>query len=160
MIAMNKSTLVDQILAELEARWNKLAAAARDAHAGATDSENKAENKYDTRGLESSYLAAGQAEQAEELALAIHTVQALAVRNFGAGEAVGLSALVTVEFPGETENYLMVPAGGGVEVVVEGMAITTLAPQSPMARALAGRRAGESIRLGPTAPEARIRSVR
>jgi len=67
----SKSALLERIRAELRARFERLAAAAREAHAAATDPGSKAESKYDTRNLEASYLATGQARQVEELAAAI-----------------------------------------------------------------------------------------
>ena len=45
--------------------------AAKASHAEATAEENRAENKYDTRGLEASYLATGQANKVLELEAAI-----------------------------------------------------------------------------------------
>lgn len=56
-----KSELLELIRAELRARLDRLAKAAMDAHAAATDPGSKAESKYDTRSLEESYLATGQA---------------------------------------------------------------------------------------------------
>ena len=63
-----KDRLLDAIRAELRARFDRLTRAAKDAHAAATDPGSKAESKYDTRSLEASYLAAGQARQLEDLA--------------------------------------------------------------------------------------------
>ncbi|CAN5443150.1 hypothetical protein BH23VER1_BH23VER1_35010 [soil metagenome] len=157
---MDKAKLIKKIVASLEGRWKKLAKAANEAREGATDSENKSESKYDTRGLEASYLAAGQAEQAAELADAIGAVQALPVRDFAADDPIALSALVAVKFPGETFHYLMVPAAGGVEVEIDGTVITTLAPQSPMAKALLGKREGEPVTLAPSAPQGQVGRVR
>ena len=54
------------------------ARSARAAHAEATDEQSKAENKYDTRGLEASYLAHGQSRQAAETAEALEQFAALA----------------------------------------------------------------------------------
>ena len=56
-----KSTLLEKIRMELKASLEGLTKAALDAHAAATDPGSKAESKYDTRSLEASYLAAGQA---------------------------------------------------------------------------------------------------
>ena len=44
----------------------------------ATDEQSKAENKYDTRGLEASYLARGQSRQARETEAALEQFAALA----------------------------------------------------------------------------------
>ena len=59
----NKALLHQKILARLAADQELLLQSARAAHAEATDEQNKAENKYDTRALEASYLAQGQANR-------------------------------------------------------------------------------------------------
>ena len=63
-----KSELIALVCVELRSRLERLARAARAAHAAATDPGSKAESKYDTRSLEESYLATGQARQVQELA--------------------------------------------------------------------------------------------
>ena len=64
---LNKRIIVDKIIATLAAELEGYARSARAALEGATDEQNKAENKYDTRGLEASYLARGQSAQATEV---------------------------------------------------------------------------------------------
>ena len=87
---MNKEALIKKIVArlreELEAYFN----AARTAHEEATHEQSKAENKYDTRGLEASYLAHGQSRQAAELEAAIATFEQMDGRLFGKKEAIGI----------------------------------------------------------------------
>ena len=60
---MNKRELVNQIIQQLTGEVEVLFKAARAAHAEATHEQSKAEDKYDTRGLEASYLARGQSRQ-------------------------------------------------------------------------------------------------
>ena len=64
---MDKAALRRAILAQLEAELATLTTAAHDAHAEATDEENRAEDKYDMRSQSAAYLAAGQAKLATEL---------------------------------------------------------------------------------------------
>ncbi len=56
-----KSDLVELICGELSATLERLTKAAQAAHEAATDPGSKAESMYDTRSLEESYLATGQA---------------------------------------------------------------------------------------------------
>jgi hypothetical protein len=65
---VNKQFLIQKVLAALAAELSGYERSARAAHAEATDEQSKAENKYDTRGLEASYLARGQSRQAAEVA--------------------------------------------------------------------------------------------
>ena len=68
---MKKSALLRKIIEHLTKDLAVYHKAARAAHAEATHEQSKAENKYDTRGLEASYLARGQSRQAAEIVQAI-----------------------------------------------------------------------------------------
>ena len=94
---MDKAALRRAILAQLEAELATLTAAAHDAHAEATDEENRAEDKYDMRSQSAAYLAAGQAKLATELGAAIGAYQSLALPAFGPEDAIATGALVTLE---------------------------------------------------------------
>ena len=84
----------------------------------ATDREHKAQNKYDTFGLEASYLARGQAQRVEDLTEALARLRAMPLRAFGDGEGIQSSALVEVEnAEGERDLLFLVGAGGGEEVM-------------------------------------------
>jgi len=78
---VNKRELVDKVVEQLTAEVEGLFKAARAAHAEATHEQSKAEDKYDTRGLEASYLTRGQSRQAAEIGQAIAEFQALPLRN-------------------------------------------------------------------------------
>ena len=94
---MKKPALLKAIIARLDAELALSLHAARIAAAGATDEQNKAENKYDTRGLELSYLAAGQGRQIAETEATIGQLRTLALRDFGPLDPIDLSAVITLE---------------------------------------------------------------
>jgi hypothetical protein len=144
-----KDRLLDAIRAELRARFDRLTRAAKDAHAAATDPGSKAESKYDTRSLEASYLAAGQARQLEELARDMALFDSVSLPAFAIDDAVDAGALVEVELRGESAWFLLAPAAGGLEVVHDGIAITLLTPESALYRNLLGLRIGDSREQPP-----------
>ncbi len=150
-----KLHLLQQIRGELRSRLERLSKAAYEAHAAATDPGSKAEGKYDTRSLEASYLAAGQARQVDELAESVRIFETLALPDFEADEEIDAGALVKVELAGESSFYLLVPASGGLVIEHEGMEITLLTPASALYRNLLGMRAGESLE----APKLRVTEV-
>jgi transcription elongation GreA/GreB family factor len=158
---MPKRALLDAIIAQLEAELAALTQAALATHAEATDEENKAEDKYDTRGLEASYLAHGQSKAAEEAATAVAQFRALPLRDFTAADAVGLGALVTLETGGKRSRYFIGPRAGGTEITHEGLTILVITPSSPLGRQLVGRRPGDSLTLdlGGRKSPARLTSV-
>ena len=140
---MNKSKLLEQIVAVLGEAFAVLERAARTSHAEATHESSKAENKYDTRGLEAAYLAGGQARQAKEILDSIELYRSLPIRRFAPGEAVDLTALVELEVDGSRSTYFIGPRHGGLEVVCQRKEITVITPQSPLGRELMGKKAGE-----------------
>lgn len=158
---MNKRALVRKIIAQLDAELEGYAKSARAAHAEATDPQSKAENKYDTRGLEASYLAHGQSRQAMETAQARQQFGELELREFGPEEPIDLSALTELEGNGESTLYFIGPSAGGTEISHERKTVVVITHQSPLGRQLIGRKAGErlQITMGGSRRDLRIVSV-
>ena len=144
---MNKRALIKKIIGRLTDELEVYFRAARDSRAEATHEQNKAENKYDTRGLEASYLARGQSRQAAEIQGAIASFEKLDARKFGAGEAIDVGAIVEVAFDGETTAYFIGPGAGGTEVLHEKREVTVITPQSPLGGQLVGRKQGDVLKL-------------
>ncbi len=140
-----KDRLLDAIRAELRARFDRLTRAAKDAHAAATDPGSKAESKYDTRSLEASYLAAGQARQLEDLARDLGLFDAVTLPDFAIDDPVDAGALVEAELHGESTWFLLAPAAGGLEIVHDGLEITLLTPESALYQKLLGLRVGDQL---------------
>ncbi|MGD9419374.1 MAG: transcription elongation factor GreAB [Verrucomicrobiota bacterium JB025] len=140
-----KQALIEIIRAELGSRLKVVSKAAMEAHAAATDPDSKAEGKYDTRSLEASYLASGQARQVEEMTAAARVFDVLELAEFGMEDAVDAGALVEVDLGGESEWFLLAPASGGLVVEFEGREVTLLTPESPLYRRLVGLRVGEMV---------------
>ncbi len=142
---MNKETVRQLIVAQLdEARQNqeRAAALARDE---ATHEESRPESKYDTHSQEAAYLAEGQARLASELAAARTALAALPLPDFDGTTPIALGALVELEQPSGSAWYFVGPAAGGTSVAVEGREILVVTPQSPLGRQLMGATVGASI---------------
>jgi len=158
---VNKTALVKKIVAQLAAELELYAKAARAAHAEATHKQSKAENKYDTRGLEASYLARGQSRQAAETAQALKQLESMQLRPFGSGDPIDLGAVVEIERTGERSLYFIGPRAGGTEVRHEKKEVLVVTPQSPLGQQLVGKKQGDRIRVevGGARDECRIISV-
>jgi len=144
---MNKRALIQKITAQLVRELEIYFRAAQFSRAEATHESNKAENKYDTRGLEASYLARGQSQQAAELEAAIAEYQKLGVKKFAAGDAINLGALIELEMAGEKNFYFLGPRAGGTEVIHDRKEILVITPQSPLGEQLMGKQAGDQPQL-------------
>ncbi len=159
---MNKSALFRKLIQQLADDVERLTQAAQATHEQATDAENKAEDKYDTRGLEASYLAHGQSKAAEEAAHALAQFRALPDRELTPGEPVALGALVAMENAGQSTYYFIGPRAGGTEILHEGQTVMVVTPASPLGHQLMGRREGDQLTLvlGGRKTSARLALVR
>jgi transcription elongation GreA/GreB family factor len=158
---MNKRALIRKIIARLMDELEVYFRAANASRAEATHEQNKAEDKYDTRGLEASYLARGQSRQAAEIESAIAEFEKLAARQLTDGEAIDIGAFVELEHGGENSFYFIGPRAGGTEVVHEKKEILVITPQSPLGEQLMGRKQGDQPQLnfGGKAQPSRIVTV-
>src|SRR3954467_2892209 len=109
---MDKQALVNEIITQLTKNLGVLEKAARASHAEATHESSKAENKYDTRGLEAAYLAGGQARQAKDLMDSLKIYGALTLKDFARAEPIDLTALVELESDGTRSTYFIGPKNG------------------------------------------------
>lgn len=139
MTTINKQQLIEQILTDLTERFEALMQAAKATYNGAIHEESKAEDKYDTRGLEASYLAGAQAERAVEMEAAISFYRSLNARDFGEEDPIALTALVEVEADGKEALYFIGPEGGGIKLQIEGKNIVVITPKSPLGSRLIGK---------------------
>ena len=110
---MNKRALIKKIVARLTDELEVYFRVAQASRAEATHEQSKAENKYDTRGLEASYLARGQSRQAVEIQAAIAAFEKLDARRFGADEPIDVGAFVELELNSEKTAYFIGPRAGG-----------------------------------------------
>ena len=144
---MNKRALTKKIIAALADELEIYFKAALASRAEATHEQSRAESKYDTRGLEASYLAHGQSRQAAEIESAIAAFGKLAARSFQPGEPAGLGAFVELEHAGERMFYFIGPKAGGTEIAHDKKAVLIITPQSPLGEQLCGKKVGDVLQL-------------
>lgn len=156
---ISKSAIVQQVLVQLGAQLDTLANAARTMHADASDEQNIAEDKYDTRGLETAYLASSHARLATETEQALATYQALKLQEFSKESPIDVTALVELDSKGKRSFYFLGPCSGGLEIQHKGQEILVITPQSPLGQLLCGKHAGERVKLQTTGPAQEFRVV-
>jgi len=146
---MYKQALLENIITSLTTDLAVLTEAARTAHAAATHTECLPDNKYDTTGLEASYIAQGQANRAQEIRLALEHYRKLALRPFDATTPIRLSAVVTIEDDdGNCRQVFLGPEAGGLKLTVDEKEVVVITPESPLGRALLGKICGDEIQIG------------
>ncbi|MBC3498010.1 GreA/GreB family elongation factor [Pseudomonas sp. SWRI100] len=146
---MDKPLLLTRIVATLEHDVDVLSRAAQTAYEAATAEENIAENKYDTLGLEASYLATGQARRTAEIRQALQIYQQLLLRDYDPARGVQVSNLVTLEDEGGQQRRLFLgPEAAGLKVGEGDELVTVITPRSPLGQQLVGKRVDDEVSLG------------
>lgn len=151
---VNKEDVLAELIASLEAELRKTIGASKDAAEYATDEESRAESKWDTQGLEASYLAAGQAAKARQCAEAIEALHRSRDSLLGAKSEVTMGAVAACEIEGAVEWFFLSPVAGGQVLDVGGREFTVITPESPIAGRIIGRRSGEGFTLANGRPGA------
>jgi hypothetical protein len=145
MVAPSKRALKEELERRLTADLAARERAHRDAAVAATHEEARPENDKDTRALEQSYLARGEALRVEELRRELADVRALPLRAFGPEDPVALGALVAADEEGQGLLLWIAPAGGGARLGDGRVQVVT--PRSPLGRALLGRKRGDECEI-------------
>ncbi|WP_409263219.1 transcription elongation factor GreAB [Pseudomonas putida] len=146
---MDKPHLLTLIVATLEHDLDVLTRAAQTAYEAATAEENIAENKYDTLGLEASYLATGQARRSAEIRQALVIYQQLLLRDYDPARGVQVSNLVTLENEdGGQRRLFLGPEAAGLKIGEGDGLVTVITPRSPLGQLLLGKRVDDEVSLG------------
>lgn len=144
----DKKRVLDAVLERMNESWSQMLAAAQRTREGATHAEAKPENEKDTRALEQSYLARGQAARAEEITEQMHVLRFMPLRAYGEDDPISAGALILLEGDdGTTRCLFLSPHAGGTEVQVDGVDILVVTPASSMGRAVLGRALGDDVEL-------------
>ena len=144
---MNKPSLLKAFEAKIASDLKVLTQAALAARGAAIHAESKAEDQYDTRGLEASYLAGAQSKRAAELQELLDLFRYIDVKQFGPTTPISATAVFELGIEGKRSHYLLMPKGGGMSVPFEGKTILTVGPQSPLGEAILGRTLGDFVEL-------------
>jgi transcription elongation GreA/GreB family factor len=158
----SKPELKQELLGLVSRDLETLVSALRATREGATHEEAKPENDKDTRALEQSYLARGQATRVEELRAAVEAISTLTTRVFDATDPVALGALATLceadVGPTSEPVVVLVSSHGGGHQLAEGR-VRVVTPVSPLGRALIGKRVGEQLGLSTRGRERQLEIV-
>ncbi len=145
---MNKKELIHQFILLIEETLSLAIESQKNTVDYVIDEDNKPENQYDTRGLEASYLARGQAERVAELKECLNDFKNAVVRNYTEDTPLGPTALVEVMSLNseETKTFFFMPKGGGLTLNYVERQIQVVTASSPIGQALVGQKVGEIIR--------------
>lgn len=145
---VDKHTVLKLIVATLKVDLDLLQRAAQTAYETATHEENIADNKYDTLGLEASYLATGQARRAEEIRQSLVLFENLNLRPFDAERGIQIGDLVSLEADNGSQQQLFLgPDAAGLKIQHDNRLITVITPRAPLGKSLIGKAQDDSVEI-------------
>ncbi|AQS35861.1 GreA/GreB family elongation factor [Shewanella psychrophila] len=163
---LDKQLILDRIISGLELAKLAAMSAAKQAHETATHSETVAKSKYETFGLEASYLAHGQAQRVAECEAELVAYRALNLACFSDISGIDVSALVTIEDEQGIENtYFIGPGAPGMKISInigkdkdiepsccklpdrEQREVIVITPSSPLGKSLMGKYLDDTVGL-------------
>lgn len=145
MATPNKQELLLAVKRELQAELAHLEQATKAALSAATDEESRPENEYDTRALEASYLAAAQGKRVLEIKRMLGVIETFP--SAATSGPIVSGSLVEVESEEKTSWYFLLPFGAGVSASSSGQKVAVVTLDSPLGRALLGKKAGDVAEL-------------
>ena len=154
-----KRALFAQLSERVREEYLTLLAAQKATQQAATHEEARPENDKDTRALEQSYLARGQAERVATLKEDVDALSNLKVRAFEDGSKIALGAFVVLEDENEeAKYYLIAPAGAGETLTCSLGEAKVVTRKSPLGQGLIGAQVDEDVEVN-TPTGKRILSV-
>jgi transcription elongation GreA/GreB family factor len=147
---MDKRFLVEQLAERLRASAEVARRAGQAAAEEAREGATPAEKREDARvALEQGGLARGQAERAARVGAELATLDVFRPPRQPNGGPIALGAVVEVEDGSQGRTFFLAPVGAGVELTGpdgDGF-LSVVTPQSPIGRAVLGKRAGDTIEV-------------
>ncbi len=144
---MDKALIFKTLIEEITRNLQAALTAAQNTYDIATHEDNKAENKYDTRGLEASYLAGAQAERVRDLKETLTVISTIPFKKFSGDDKIAITALVEIQSGEKTNWVLVLPKGGGQNVLFQQRNIKVITPESPLGQLLIGKKNGDEFAL-------------
>ncbi len=144
---MDKRKVIDLIVDKLKKDLECLNQATQATYQGAIHSDSKAEDQYDTRGLEASYLAGAQSKRVAELEETIKLYQFIDLKKFGVEDKISATALVGLRSEDKLSYFLLMPKGGGLQIQAAERIIHVLTPQSPIGEMILGKKLNDEFEV-------------
>ena len=145
---MELPTRRDVLNALIDALMNVVHAtttAAEEVRRSAIHEEARPENDKDTRALEQTYLARGQAMRAEALVEQVQFLRSMLSESSSSSVVAAGSLIQLEDESGSVRCLFLAPYGGGQSLRVAGVTVVVVTPSSPLGRALLGKQEGDEI---------------
>jgi len=147
---MNKSELLQKVIDVLRGNIESVERRAQTATQASIDAPGAMQSHSDTTKSQMGQIANALQKSLSEQQHAMSALQTMvSMSRPGEAKFVGEGTLVEVtDGSSEKELYLILPAGGGIEIEDGENTILVVTSQAPIAVALIGMRRGESVEFG------------
>jgi hypothetical protein len=144
---IDKTRLLQEVIRQLEEGLERLGSGYSVARQATLDSPHVMKSKREVAGIEASYLANALAGQIEERIAWLRILRGFRLPDSCTRVVLGTVAGVGPPVGTATQWYFLLPVCGGLEVPGEAGTPTVriVTPETPLARALIGKRAGEQV---------------
>jgi len=143
---IDKQDILTLIIAKLRSDLAICEQAVKVARDTATHKDAMGSSRYETMGLEASYLAQGQGVRLLEVERSLACFSQLKLS--GDSNVIGLSSLVALRDEHGEEQLLWIGAdAGGLQVEYGDKNITVVTPKSPLGAALIGKSPGDDMEI-------------
>lgn len=145
----DKIHLIDIIVEKMQNELIAIENSAKNAHSGATHEDAIAKSKYDTHGLELSYLAGSQYERAQHLHGELIKMKALKKELKVDNDSIKVGSIIEVISENDNhELYFLSPYGAGYILEWNGHKVKMVSTESPLGIELHESFVGDEIELG------------
>jgi transcription elongation GreA/GreB family factor len=144
---IDKPSLLRAVIRQVEEGLERLGTGYAVARQATLDSPHVMKSKREVAGIEASYLANALAGQIEERLSWLRVLRTLRLPEAPARVVLGSVVGLGPEGGPATQRYFLLPVCGGLEVMGEEGAppVRVITPDTPLARSLIGKAAGEQI---------------
>ena len=143
---INKQDILALIIAKLSADISVCEQAVKIARDTATHKDAMGSSRYETMGLEASYLAQGQGLRLLDLERSLAYFSQLKLSENS--NAIGLSSLIALRDEQGEEQLLWLGAdAGGLKIYYGSTCITVVTPKSPLGAELIGKVEGDELEV-------------
>lgn len=144
-MTFNKKEILKHITLKVEEQLEHTTREALNLKEAATNEESKAENKYDTRGLEASYMAQAQALRVSELKKYHFKLTKLELPESPKKAVQGSIVELMTQDSEEQVFYFLLPVGGHSHLTNSGVLLKTVSVSSPLGLKLIGKEVGDEF---------------
>ncbi|MDQ6992134.1 MAG: GreA/GreB family elongation factor [Mariprofundus sp.] len=143
-IIINKQAILTLIIEQLKTDLTISEKALQIARETAVHSDCMGSSRYETMGLEASYLAQGQGTRLLEVERALTYFKQLIVVE--TVTTIGLSSLIELEDDqGDRQLLWLAADAGGLKIRYDNRPVTVITPRAPLGRALVGKEKGDEF---------------